>query len=62
MRQIYQKIGFIVIINVALVNLLLAIIGFMREPTTINNYYNEPEQIDYSVPLEVVTFYNLSMY
>lgn len=40
-RQIYQKSGLIAALILAAVSLPIGIIGFTREPTVVENYYDE---------------------
>jgi len=74
-RQNYQQIGFIIALVIAGVSLPTSIIALTREPTIINDYfndtynyynqtiygYNETEP-DYTKPLETTEHYNLNQY
>ncbi|MFW9939409.1 MAG: hypothetical protein ACFFFT_00115 [Candidatus Thorarchaeota archaeon] len=72
-RQIYQKSGLIAALIIASISLPFGILGFTREPTATDNYYDEnyynyynqtyyldnETEPDYSKPLETTQYYNL---
>ncbi len=75
-RQIYQKSGLIAALIIASVSLPFGILGFTREPTATDNYYDEnyynyynqtyyglnETEPDYSKPLETTEYYNFSQH